>query len=79
MGHPCTDKAREKDIADLNVKILDSLIVTDKLGTTGYNLVTANHVIFLRSLYSATIEHQAVGMLLWKTQTNVTGHVSHRL
>ena len=50
MGQPCTDKAQQRDVTQLNSGILNKLIVTDKLSTTGYNLVTVNHIIFLGSL-----------------------------
>jgi hypothetical protein len=64
MGRPCTDQARAKDIAGLSNGALQGLIITDRLGATGYNLVAANHVIFMGSLYSATMERQAIGMTL---------------
>jgi hypothetical protein len=64
MGRACMDKARARDVAGLSNGALDGLIITDRLGATGYNLVAANHVIFLGSLYSATMECQAIGMIL---------------
>ena len=62
LGGKATEASCRDDIAKLNDRQLDGLIITDKMGATGYNLVAANHIIFLGSLYSITMERQAVGM-----------------
>jgi SNF2 family DNA or RNA helicase len=56
-----SEKSKNRDIAGLNEGRLDGLIVTDKCGATGLNLVGANHIIFLGSLYSWDYEKQAIG------------------
>ena len=77
LGQPATEDSRRQNINRLNAGELDGLVVTDKLGATGYNLASANHVIFLGSLYSITMERQAIGnMLQWHQLT--LGRVARR-
>jgi SNF2 family DNA or RNA helicase len=52
---------RGKTVAALNDGDLDGIIMTDKVGGTGFSLVGANHMIFLGSLYSQDDEDQAIG------------------
>jgi hypothetical protein len=46
----------------LNTGDLDGIVMTDRVGACGHNLVGANHMIFLGSLYSYSAECQAIGM-----------------
>jgi hypothetical protein len=46
----------------LNTGDLDGIVMTDRVGACGHNLVRANHMIFLGSLYSYSAECQAIGM-----------------
>ena len=45
----------------LNTGEIDGVIMTDRVGACGHNLVGANHMIFMGSLYSQAYEDQAIG------------------
>jgi len=47
-------------VQGLNKGDLDELIMMDKVDACGHNLVGANHMIFMGSLYSQPAENQAV-------------------
>lgn len=78
MGTKVTDKTRGRDIELLNKDELDGLLITDKVGATGYNLATANHIIFMGSLYSLCYEEQAIGDLLSSLQLTARENCSQR-
>ena len=61
FGHAITEEARNKVIGDLNEEKLDGMVMTDKVGAYGHNLVGASQMIFLGSLYSQDYENQAIG------------------
>jgi hypothetical protein len=79
LGAKATEKSHRHDIAKLNDGTLDGLVVTDKMGATGYNLVAANHIIFLGSLYSITMERQAIGISLFLSLLTTLGRIARRL
>ena len=45
----------------LNTEEIDGVVMTDRVGACGHNLVSANHMIFMGSLYSQAYEDQAIG------------------
>ena len=51
-GHKPTEKAREATIDGLNTGNLNGIVMTDRVGGCGHNLMEANVMIFLGSLYS---------------------------
>jgi len=61
FGHAVTEEARNKVVTDLNKEKLDGMVMTDKVGACGHNLVGANQMIFIGSLYSQDYENQAIG------------------
>ena len=79
LGAKATEKSRRSDIAKLNYGTLDGLVVTDKMGATGYDLVAANHIIFLGSLYSLTMERQAIGISRFLSLLTTLGRITRRL
>src|SRR6202035_2582386 len=79
LSAKATEKSRRSDIAKLNDGTLDGLVVTDKMGATGYNLVAANHIIFLGSLYSLTMERQAIGISRFLSLLTTLGRIARRL
>ena len=40
---------------------MDGLIISNEVGGCGFNMVAANHLIFLGSMYSAANEEQIIG------------------
>jgi SNF2 family DNA or RNA helicase len=60
-GHATTEDARIKTVERLNAKTLNGIVMTDKVGACGHNLVGANKMIFIGSLYSQAFEEQAIG------------------
>jgi hypothetical protein len=59
--HSTSDKARAATVAALNNQTLDGIVMTDKVGACGHNLIGANVMIFIGSLYSKAYEEQAIG------------------
>jgi len=59
--HSTSDSARAATVAALNDQTLDGIVMTDRVGACGHNLVGANVMIFIGSLYSEAYEHQAIG------------------
>src|SRR5271155_5335523 len=76
-GITSTDKQRQATIDGVNSRELHGLVMTDQVGGTGHNIVGANHVIFLGSLYQPTGEKQAIGTKL-RWWTNNSAHRSGR-
>ena len=64
-GVPVTDKSRQATVDGVNTGDLHGLVMTDQVGGKGHNIVGANNIIFLGSLYQPTGEKQAVGKWLW--------------
>jgi superfamily II DNA or RNA helicase len=64
FAHNSSQKDRDKVIRDLNAGSLHGVIMTDKVGGCGHNIVGANHMIFMGSLYSQSYEDQCVGKWL---------------
>ena len=63
-GHRNTQKARDEVVASLNAKKLDGIILSERVGGCGHNLVGANHTYFMGSLYSQSYEDQVNGTLV---------------
>jgi superfamily II DNA or RNA helicase len=68
------DKDRDAVVTGLNTGELDGVVMTEKVGSCGHNLIGANHIIFMGSSYSQAYESQAIGnsyknicRLLWMT------------
>ena len=57
-----TSAARSATVEALNTGDLDGIVMTDRVGACGHNLVGANHMIFLGSLYSYSAECQSIGI-----------------
>ena len=60
--------AKRKDLVDrLNSsdpeERLDGLLIMNEVGGLGFNMVAANHVIFLGSMHSAAYEEQIIGLI----------------
>ena len=60
-GHSATNAARTQVVGNLNAGLLDGIVMTDRVGSCGHNLVGASN-IFLGSLYSQPMENQAIGI-----------------
>jgi len=56
-----TTAQRDRVPERLNTGEIDGVIMTDRVGACGHNLVGANHMIFMGSLYSQAYEDQAIG------------------
>jgi hypothetical protein len=61
FGTKATNIHRRDTVKALNHGDLDGIIMTSKVGGTGFSLVGANNMIFLGSLYSKDEEDQAIG------------------
>ena len=61
-GHKPTENARTATVNSLNAGKLNGIVMTDRVGACGHNLVGAQHIIFLGSLYSQSYEDQAIGV-----------------
>jgi hypothetical protein len=61
FGHSPSEKAHDEAITGLNTGDLNGLVMTDRVGGCGHNLLGANVMIFMGSLYSAPYEQQAIG------------------
>jgi SNF2 family DNA or RNA helicase len=59
-----SSKSRAAAVEGLNNGDLDGMVMMDKVGGCGHNLVGANHIIFIGSLYSKASENQAIGLSL---------------
>jgi SNF2 family DNA or RNA helicase len=59
-----SSKSRAAAVEGLNNGDLDGMVMMDKVGGCGHNLVGANHMIFMGSLYSKATENQAIGSSL---------------
>ena len=44
-------------------KSLDGLLIMNEVGGLGFNMVGANHIIFLGSMHSAAYEEQTIGSI----------------
>jgi len=64
-GHRNTQNARDEAVAGLNAKKLDGIILSERVGGCGHNLVGANHTYFMGSLYSQSYEDQVNGTLVY--------------
>src|ERR1700731_4873417 len=60
-GIPSTDQQRQAAVDGVNSGDFHGIVMTDQVGGTGHNIVGANHIIFLGSLYQPTGEKQAIG------------------
>jgi len=56
-----TTAKRDRVTKRLNTGEIDGVVMTDRVGACGHNLVGANHMIFMGSLYSQAYEDQAIG------------------
>jgi hypothetical protein len=59
--HKSSQAQRDEVIRKLNAGDLHGMIMTDRFSRCGHNLVGANHIIFMGSLYSQSYEDQYVG------------------
>jgi len=62
FGHGCSDRHRESAVADLNLGQVDGMVMSERVGGIGHNLIGANSMLFMGSLYSQAYEDQAVGI-----------------
>ena len=62
-SHRVTQAYRDSVIKKLNDGELDGLIMGQRVGGCGHNLVGANHMFFMGSLYSLSYEQQCTGEL----------------
>ena len=53
--------SRQATVAKLNEGQLDGVILTPDTGGVGLNIIGANHVLFLSSMYSIDYENQCTG------------------
>src|SRR5271154_611212 len=60
-GHKTTQRYRDTVVKRLNDGELDGIIMGQRVGGCGHNLVGANHILFMGSLYSLAYEQQATG------------------
>src|SRR5271170_2805367 len=75
-GITSTDKQRQATVDGVNTGDLHGLVMTDQVGGTGHNIVGANNIIFLGSLYQPTGEKQAVGKLLLESFFLTVGRIA---
>jgi SNF2 family DNA or RNA helicase len=61
FGQSSDDKQRDAVVKDLNEGRLHGVLMTEKVGACGHNLVGACRIIFIGSLYSQDYESQAIG------------------
>jgi len=61
FGQSSDDRQRDAVVKGLNKGTLDGVIMTEKVGACGHNLVGASHIIFVGSSYSQDYESQAIG------------------
>ena len=61
-GHATTSAACSATVEALNTGDLNGIVMPDRVGACGHNLIGANHMIFLGSLYSYSAECQSIGM-----------------
>ena len=61
-GQFATNAARTQVVENLNARLLDGIVMTDRVGSCGHNFVGASNMIFLGSLYSQAMENQAIGI-----------------
>jgi len=64
-GHKADDATCFKAIKALNKENLHGLRISPKVGGCGYNLIGANHVLFMGSMYSQAYENQVLGIVPW--------------
>jgi len=64
FGNAADNRKRSAVVDGINNGGLQGLIMTDRVGGTGFTLTGANHMIFLGSLYSKDEEDQAIGTSL---------------
>jgi len=63
-GNGAENHKRSAVVNGINNGALQGLIMTDRVGGTGFTLTGANNMIFLGSLYSKDEEDQAIGTVL---------------
>ena len=63
-GHNTNQRYRDSVVKSLNDGELDGIIMGQRVGGCGHNLVGANHIVFMGSLYSLSYEQQATGSAL---------------
>jgi hypothetical protein len=61
-GHKSDDHTRFEAVRALNDEKLDGLVISPKVGGCGHNLIGANHVLFMGSMYSHAYEAQILGI-----------------
>lgn len=66
FGHGCSDRHREAAVADLNNGRVQGMVMSERVGGIGHNLIGASVMLFMGSLYSQAYEDQAIGMSAYK-------------
>ena len=67
FGHGCSNRDREAAVADLNTGHVQGMVMSERIGGIGHNLIGASVMLFMGSLYSQAYEDQAIGMFALKT------------
>ena len=75
FNHKDGQRDRDKAIDDLNTRNLSGIVMTDRVGGCGHNLVGASHMIFIGSLYSQAYEDQCVGNWIVMMTINGSSHL----
>jgi superfamily II DNA or RNA helicase len=61
FGHPCNPADRVNTVNRLNAGELHGIVMNSDIAGVGYNMVGANVLIFLGSMYSQDYESQVAG------------------
>jgi hypothetical protein len=75
FNHKDGQRERDKVIDDLNTGNLNGIVMTDRVGGCGHNLVGTSHMIFMGSLYSQAYEDQCVGNWIIMMTINGSSHL----
>ena len=62
FGHKCSNRHREAAVVELNTGRVHGMVMSERVGGIGHNLVGTTTMLFMGSLYSLAYEEQAVGM-----------------
>ena len=62
FGHGCSARDREAAVVNLNTGQVNGMVMSEKVGGIGHNLIGATHMLFMGNLYSQAYEDQAVGI-----------------
>ena len=62
FGHKSDDTSRFEAVRLLNEELIDGVVISPRVGGCGHNLIGANHVLFMGSMYSHAYETQILGI-----------------